>query len=77
MIRPVGDIAADWIGARPLVDLDKVTGYLLSFEHPDGRAKAAFFARFGFDAGRPLVFVDAMVRHRSHSELQGFQETAY
>ncbi|MBA4180026.1 MAG: hypothetical protein C0506_05500 [Anaerolinea sp.] len=69
--------SADWADARPVVDLAKVTDYLLSFDHPDGYTKARFFARFGFDAGRPLVFVDALVRHRSDSELQGSQETPY
>lgn len=30
------------------VDRAKITTYLLSNAHPDGRAKAAFFTRFGF-----------------------------
>ena len=77
MIRLVDEPAREWISARAVVDLAKVTDYLLSFDHPDGYTKARFFARFGFDAGRPLVFVDAMVRHRADSELQGFQETPY
>jgi hypothetical protein len=30
------------------VDRAKLEGYLLSFEHPQGRGKALFFARFGY-----------------------------
>lgn len=30
------------------VERDKITDYLLSVSHPDGKAKAAFFMRFGF-----------------------------
>jgi len=32
------------------VDQEKILRYLLSREHPDGAAKAAFFLRFGFTA---------------------------
>ena len=33
---------------RAIVDRAKLEGYLLSFEHPQGRGKALFFARFGY-----------------------------
>ena len=32
--------------AEAQVDSEKITGYLLSANHPDGRSKAEFFARF-------------------------------
>ena len=35
-------------GDEARVDRDKILGYLLCASHPDGRTKAAFFARFGF-----------------------------
>jgi hypothetical protein len=37
-----------------VISEDKITGYLLSTTHRDGRHKAAFFLGFGFtaDAGR-------------------------
>jgi len=33
---------------KALVDRVKLEEYLLSFEHPQGRGKALFFARFGY-----------------------------
>lgn len=33
---------------RGRVDRHKITDYLLSLTHPDGRTKAQFFTRFGF-----------------------------
>lgn len=35
---------------RARVERAKITDYLLSLSHPDGRGKAAFFMRFGFKA---------------------------
>ena len=35
-------------GDRAHVNRAKITGYLLSLAHPDGRGKAAFFMLFGF-----------------------------
>ena len=35
-------------GDRARVDQTKITEYLLSQSHPDGRTKAEFFMRFGF-----------------------------
>lgn len=35
-------------GDRAQVPQAKITGYLLSFTHEDGRPKAQFFTRFGF-----------------------------
>jgi len=35
---------------RASVDRAKITDYLLSLSHPDGRSKAAFFMQFGFRA---------------------------
>ena len=51
---------------RAVVPQEKITGYLLSFAHRDGRAKAAFFTRFGFsaDAWRELA---AARRHHAAS----------
>jgi hypothetical protein len=37
---------------RAHVDRSKITEYLLSLSHPDGRTKAAFFMRFGFRVER-------------------------
>lgn len=43
--------------------MTKVEGYLLNPDHPTGRGKAAFFARFGFLPADALAFAVALDRH--------------
>lgn len=38
---------------RAVVPSDKISGYLLSLTHPDGRDKAVFFISFGFSPEAP------------------------
>jgi len=45
---------------RARVDRAKITDYLLSLSHPDGRGKAAFFMRFGFKARDWEALADAL-----------------
>ena len=45
---------------RAQVDSTKITDYLLSAAHPDGRNKAAFFAAFGFRVEEPEVLIQAL-----------------
>jgi hypothetical protein len=45
------------------VDRKKIVDYLLSSSHPDGRAKAEFFRRFGFRRERWEVLAVALRRH--------------
>ena len=53
---------------QAIVDAAKVEQYLLSRAHPIGRAKAEFFARFGFRQDAPEEFVDAVLAHvREHA----------
>lgn len=47
-------------GANAQVDRSKITGYLLSLEHPDGRGKAEFFMRFGFRLERWELLAEAL-----------------
>ena len=35
-----------------LVEEEKISGYLLNFDHDDGKHKAEFFSRFGFSPDR-------------------------
>ena len=51
------------------VDKEKVVGYLLCASHPDGRAKARFFARFGFSVSEWWVFADALKEHGLVNEV--------
>jgi len=59
------------------IDPGKIAGYLLSETHPRGRLKAAFFRRFGFSAGHPGVFAEALLNHARSHDLAGAVETAF
>jgi hypothetical protein len=48
---------------KALVPERKITAYLLSLTHRDGRSKAAFFTRFGFSANAWTLLADALRRH--------------
>jgi len=41
----------------------KITAYLLSLTHRDGRSKAVFFLRFGFTVAAWHVLADALRHH--------------
>jgi len=46
-----------------IVDLSKVTDYLLNPDHVDGAAKAKFFCAGGFERDRPDILIAALQRH--------------
>ncbi|MDR3707107.1 MAG: hypothetical protein P4L33_02315 [Capsulimonadaceae bacterium] len=46
-----------------VVPHNKITDYLLSSQHPDGRGKALFFVRTGFAAERWEELADALKGH--------------
>ena len=48
---------------RSIVETSKITSYLLSRTHPSGRAKARFFARFGFRGDAAEELVQALLTH--------------
>ena len=48
---------------QAVVERSKVTEYLLSPDHPDGRSKADFFARFGFRRQEWKVLAEALRAH--------------
>ena len=52
------------------VDGNKVTGYLLSEAHPNGRHKARFFKRFGFSAERPEALQEALKNHANNDYIK-------
>ena len=59
------------------VPLSKVTGYLLTPEHPEGRSKAAFFARFGFSRERPDVLAEALRHHAAVCGVAGVEPSPF
>ena len=60
-----------------LVPQDKITGYLLSTTHRDGRHKAAFFTRYGFSASRWEVLADELRRHAADNEVVKAEKTPF
>ena len=51
------------------IERAKVINYLLSTSHPDGQSKAAFFARFGFEAEQWQRFAAALRDHGARNEI--------
>lgn len=59
------------------VEKDKVVDYLLSETHPDGRSKAAFFLRFGFDRRLWHRLAEALRTHGAANEITRTETSAY
>ena len=55
----------------------KITEYLLSPTHPDGRDKAAFFHHFGFRTEEWSLLADALRTHAQEHELANTQDTPF
>jgi len=60
-----------------IVDENKVTLYLLSDAHPTGRAKSAFFQRFGFSPSSWLLLKNALLDHAQFGVISSEHETAF
>ena len=56
---------------------EKLTNYLLSPEHSDGRSKAKFFLGFGFTPDHWQGFADALLAHGANNEVVEIEETQY
>ena len=59
------------------VDREKITEYLLSEDHADGRSKAAFFQRFGFHPDLWAVLAEALQRHGQANPVIAVVESPY
>jgi len=55
----------------------KITGYLLSATHRDGRHKATFFMRYGFSVEDWEVLAEALRRHAAENELIRTEQTPF
>lgn len=55
----------------------KVTAYLLSLTHRDGRSKAAFFMRFGFTINDWEQLAHALLRHAADHEVAEAETTPF
>ena len=56
---------------------EKITGYLLSATHRDGRHKAAFFMECGFSAASWQALAEALRRHAACGEVAKREETPF
>lgn len=55
----------------------KITEYLLSFSHRDGRSKAQFFSRFGFSAEAWDILATALRNHAAAHEVVAVEVTRF
>jgi len=60
-----------------IVDERKLVDYLLSVDHPAGRAKAAFFRRFGFTAAMPERLRQALLVHAMRATVLSEIDTPF
>ncbi|HMO57871.1 MAG TPA: hypothetical protein PKA05_11380 [Roseiflexaceae bacterium] len=55
----------------------KITAYLLSQTHRDGRSKAAFFIRFGFTTDDWEGLAQALLRHAANYDVTETETTPF
>jgi len=60
-----------------IVEETKVKAYLLSLEHPFGRAKARFFLANGFSTGEWSLLRDALLRHAREGRIVGSETSEF
>lgn len=60
-----------------VVALKKITDYLLSDQHPIGKAKAAFFKAFGFEHSNPEAFEAALVLHADERDIEETRDSGF
>ena len=62
---------------RAWIPQAKITEYLLSFTHRDGRHKAEFFVRFDFTAASWETLAAALLRHAADHEVAKIEESPF
>jgi hypothetical protein len=60
-----------------IVRPEKITGYLLSPTHPQGRAKAGFFTRFGFALDSWEALASALLQHAADHEVAAVEDSPF
>jgi hypothetical protein len=55
---------------QAIIDPRKITDYLLSSSHPEGRTKARFFGAHGFSIDRPAQLAAALARHAVENSVR-------
>ena len=62
---------------KAIVEQNKITDYLLAFDHPEGASKAQFFTRFGFDVADWQLLATALVAQALAHEVTSISESDY
>jgi hypothetical protein len=62
---------------KAIIPREKITDYLLSSSHRDGRGKAAFFALFGFTSQSWQILAGALLQHAAEHEVAKIEETPF
>ena len=60
-----------------LINREKIIEYLLSESHPDGRAKAAFFTKYGFTAEQWGVLAESLRKYGIDNPVVKTVESEY
>lgn len=55
----------------------KIVDYLLSLTHRDGKHKAAFFMRFGFETEKWELLRDALLKHAEENEIANVEQSPF
>jgi len=55
----------------------KITAYLLSLTHPDGKSKAKFFLKFGFTVDNWKIMATAFINHAADHELAKIEPSPF
>ncbi len=55
----------------------KITGYLLSTKHRDGRSKAEFFTQLGFSSDSWEELATALLRHAADNEVANVEDSPF
>ena len=62
---------------RALVPQAKITAYLLSLNHEDGRSKARFFMSFGFAVEQWQTLAEALLAHAAAHEVAKIEPSPF
>jgi hypothetical protein len=62
---------------KAVVSETKITGYLLSIKHREGRSKAEFFTQLGFTADAWEELVSALLRHVAENEVAKMEDSPF
>jgi hypothetical protein len=62
---------------RAVISEKKLTGYLLSFKHHDGRSKAEFFTQLGFTIEYWEELSKALWRHAADNEITKIEDSPF